>query len=217
MREELSVSDDELCIGCVGNLTPVKDYRTTLLAVEALDEPAKGWRLRSSEKDRSGSIEVSRSGASAVEEPSVVLGIKSPRPGISGCDGRLCAVLRDRRDLQFRSRQRPGTPVIATAVGGNPEVVIDGHTWGYCLAGGLQPAKVEQLHLLRERPDLRVHLAQQARRRVREEFSIDLMNWKYQDTYEGMTMRFPVRVEAAVYKTHVWNLRHFRTQGTVNC
>src|ERR1017187_1621393 len=45
MRKELGISDGEFCIGCVGNLIPVKDHLTLLKSVDVLDRNYRNWRL----------------------------------------------------------------------------------------------------------------------------------------------------------------------------
>ena len=83
-----------------------------------------------------------------------------------------------------------GLPVIATAVGGNPEVVIDGGS-GLLFPAGDSIAR-ELPYTVATDPQLRARGSrQQARRRVREEFSIDSMVRKYEEVYEGLTARLP--------------------------
>ena len=45
VRGELKISENDFCIGCVGNLTPVKDYMTVFNAVEKLAKTCTNWRL----------------------------------------------------------------------------------------------------------------------------------------------------------------------------
>src|SRR5581483_1149933 len=45
IRTEHGISPDDFCIGCVGNLTPVKDHMTLLKAVDAFASSTRNWRL----------------------------------------------------------------------------------------------------------------------------------------------------------------------------
>ena len=45
VRRELGVGEDEFCIGCVGNLIPVKDHITLLKAVDEFGKGGRPWRL----------------------------------------------------------------------------------------------------------------------------------------------------------------------------
>jgi glycosyltransferase involved in cell wall biosynthesis len=93
-----------------------------------------------------------------------------------------------------------GLPVIATATGGNPEVVVDGES-GLLFPVGDCGRLAEQLILLQGRPDVRTQLTQQAIRRMHEEFSVDSMVRKYAQVYENLGRRTaagPVSVAARV-------------------
>jgi glycosyltransferase involved in cell wall biosynthesis len=78
-----------------------------------------------------------------------------------------------------------GLPVLATAVGGNPEVVIDGESG--LLFPPRDSGKLASL-LVRsaEQMDLRQKLGVGALLRAREEFSIDSMVRKYGELYESI-------------------------------
>lgn len=73
-------------------------------------------------------------------------------------------------------------PVIATAVGGTPEVVIDGET------GFLTPARspmrlAAAIEKLARAPELRRQMGDAARFRVRAHFSVDTMVTSYLQAY----------------------------------
>jgi glycosyltransferase involved in cell wall biosynthesis len=78
-----------------------------------------------------------------------------------------------------------GLPVIATAVGGNPEVVVDGES-GLLFPAGDVPALVSHLSRLSAQPGLRAQLGQRAIERVRNEFSLDSMVREYEQLYLGL-------------------------------
>jgi glycosyltransferase involved in cell wall biosynthesis len=78
-----------------------------------------------------------------------------------------------------------GLPVIATATGGNPEVVVDGES-GILFPVGDSRGLAEKLMALRAEIDLRVRLGQGALRRVKEHFSIDSMVRNYAQMYESL-------------------------------
>jgi len=78
-----------------------------------------------------------------------------------------------------------GVAVIATAVGGNPEVVVDGES-GLLFPVGDAQALANRLLQLRAEPGLRVQLGQRAVQRVREHFSIESMIHAYEQLYLSM-------------------------------
>lgn len=67
-----------------------------------------------------------------------------------------------------------GTPVVATGVGGVPELVVDGQTGLLAPAGDVEGLARAVLRLLRE-PPLAARLATDARSRVEQQFSLDTM------------------------------------------
>jgi glycosyltransferase involved in cell wall biosynthesis len=78
-----------------------------------------------------------------------------------------------------------GLPVVATAVGGNPELVVDGEC-GWLVPPSDPAAMAEALAAyVGDRAMLRAQgLA--ARRRAESQFGIDTMVRRYQDLYDGL-------------------------------
>src|SRR5262249_48151277 len=76
-----------------------------------------------------------------------------------------------------------GLPVVATRVGGNPEVVLDGQT-GF-LVPVQQPDRLAErmVHLL-QNPDLCRTMGQQARARVMQHFEVSSMVARYETLYQ---------------------------------
>jgi glycosyltransferase involved in cell wall biosynthesis len=81
-----------------------------------------------------------------------------------------------------------GLPVVATRVGGNPEVVVDSET-GY-LVPPKQPDKLAErmLNLLR-RPDQAQTMGLRARRRVEAHFQVSEMVAHYEELYDDILRR----------------------------
>ena len=76
-----------------------------------------------------------------------------------------------------------GLPVIATAVGGNTELLIDGHT------GKLIPAKdidamAHALYMYVSNPDLRKTQGENSRKQIEKQYSMAAMVRQYLDVYE---------------------------------
>ncbi len=78
-----------------------------------------------------------------------------------------------------------GLPVIATAVGGNAELVADGRT-GFLVPPGDAAAICERLAHYRANPQLLARHGQAARERVLGEFSLEGMVARYRELYERM-------------------------------
>jgi glycosyltransferase involved in cell wall biosynthesis len=92
-----------------------------------------------------------------------------------------------------------GVAALATNVGGNPEVIVNGES------GLLFPVRdsnklAEQLLRLKDGSEHKRSLGQQARQRVREEFSIESMVQKYEEMYQSLRTAgmYPIEVAAGV-------------------
>lgn len=199
VRAELGIAEDQYCIGCVGNLTPVKDYGTALRAIGALDKACKDWRLLViGEGAERGQLEEFVQGHPEWKDRVSFMGLSHRVPELlAAMDVYVLSSVIEGISNSLLEAMASGLPVVATAVGGNPEVVVDGES-GLLFPAGDFNGLAAHLLSLRQQPELRARLSRQARRRVREEFSIDSMVRSYQEVYEGLTATAPVRAAVAV-------------------
>ncbi len=91
-----------------------------------------------------------------------------------------------------------GLPVVATRVGGNPEVVADG-VCGYLFPPQDVPGLVSQLRTLLRDPRLRTEFGRAARERALRHFSLEGMLRRYRDLYLDLAMRRRSAVAATTY------------------
>ncbi len=87
-----------------------------------------------------------------------------------------------------------GVPVIATDVGGNPELVKDGET-GILVPPSNEDRLVEALLRLARDPGLRLQYSQAAREFARSSFHIDVIRRRYEELYVSLLEEKGVRVE----------------------
>ena len=201
VRQELGISHDEFCIGSVGNLFPVKDHMTLLRAIDRVARVFPNWRLFVIGEGP----ELSRLEAFASSHPDwqrrvLFLG-SSNRVAemLNAMDVYVLPSISEGISNSLLEAMATGLPVIATATGGNPEVVRDGES-GLLFPVGDSGLLAENLLQLRAGRDLRVQLGQRALRRVKEDFSIDSMVRNYAQTYESLVSvaTAPVRAVAGV-------------------
>ncbi|MFW5682887.1 MAG: glycosyltransferase [Phycisphaeraceae bacterium] len=79
-----------------------------------------------------------------------------------------------------------GVPIVATDVGGNPEVVEHGET-GLLSPRGDAPAMARNLETLLGDAELRHRMSEAGRRRLHETFTQERMHRRYAELYEQMT------------------------------
>jgi glycosyltransferase involved in cell wall biosynthesis len=83
-----------------------------------------------------------------------------------------------------------GVPVVATAVGGIPEQVLDGRT-GFLVSAGDADAMAQRVVRLLERDGIRRLMAAEAQQAARERFDIRQQVRAYLDWYESILVRAP--------------------------
>jgi glycosyltransferase involved in cell wall biosynthesis len=81
-----------------------------------------------------------------------------------------------------------GLPVIATRVGGNPEVVSESET-GLLFSPGDHAALAEHVDTLIRLPEVRQRFGESGRSRVLQHFSIERMLSQYRDLYLDLAIR----------------------------
>lgn len=187
MRGELGILESDLCIGSVGNLLPVKDQMTLLKALAALTDSFGEWRLLlvgEGAEDRKLRAFVDTH--PAWRHRVTFLGSSSRVPELlRAMDVFVLPSVAEGICNSLLEAMATGLPVIATAVGGNPEVVVDGES-GLLFPAGDVRALADRLTRLRAQPALRTELGLRAIERVRSEFSLDSMVRAYEQLYLGL-------------------------------
>ena len=85
-----------------------------------------------------------------------------------------------------------GLPVIATRVGGNSELVVDGHT-GLLVDSGDEQAMADAITTIATQPERAQAMGLAARQRVLQCFSLQVMVDTYRGVYQRMLARPPAR------------------------
>lgn len=201
-RRELGLSEYEFCIGCVGNLLPVKDHMTMLRAVGRFGSDVGPWRLIIvGEGSERPALQRYLEEHPTIKGHVSLMGTSDRVPELlNAMDVYVLPSLAEGICNSLLEAMSTGLTVIATSTGGNPEVVVDGVS-GWLFPVGDCGRLAEQLRLLQERQDLRAQLSQEAVRRVRAEFSIESMVRKYAQVYETLgrtASAAPVSIAARV-------------------
>jgi glycosyltransferase involved in cell wall biosynthesis len=185
VRRQLGASDGTFVIGTVARLDPVKDLGTLLDAAV---------RVRA---ERPVVIAIVGDGPerSALEARARTLGIDSQarflghredaRRWLAGCDVYVNCSVSEGVSLTILEAMAAALPIVATHVGGTPEV-IDASSGR--LIPSRDPARLAATLLeLAARPQLREDLGRAARRRLEERFTVDRMVREYGEVYASVT------------------------------
>jgi len=155
----------------VARLAEVKGQRTLL---EALPELEAAAVLVGEDLERSGEYrrELEELGHRlGVAERVVFAGRRDDVPGLlAGCDVVCLPSTAEGLPLVLLEAMGQGKPIVASAVGGVPELVLDGET-GVLVPPGDARALAAALHRVLDEPELARRLGEAGRRRVAERFA----------------------------------------------
>ena len=187
VRQDLGVSPDEFCIGSVGSLFPIKDHMTLLQAIEKCAGTFANWRLLVvGEGPELPRLEAFAAAHSDWRRRVSFLGSSSRVPEIlNAMDVYVLPSISEGISNSLLEAMATGLSAVATAAGGNPEVVLDRDS-GLLFPVGDVGVLADKLRELYAGKDLRVQLGQRALRRVKEKFSIDSMVRNYAQMYESL-------------------------------
>ena len=182
-RKELGLADQDLIVGCVGRLVPLKNHKLLLacmpqllamhpsLKVVLVGEGPLRDELSAFAHSLAVSDHVVHAGAHADVSkllPALdVFVLPSRTEGLSIALLEACAA---------------GLPIVATAVGGNPEIITDGHT-GQLIESEDAEALFSVLHELLSDQSKRERLGTAARTWVEKNGSVESMRQNYETLY----------------------------------
>jgi glycosyltransferase involved in cell wall biosynthesis len=171
----------------VARLAEVKGQRVLLAALTELDADAV---LVGGDLERDGGYEAelrAEAGRRGVSERVVFAGQRDDVPGlIAGCDVLCLPSSVEGLPLVVLEAMAQSRPVVATAVGGTPELVLDGET-GLLVPPGDAGALARALGTVLRDPELARRLGEAGRRRVLASFSLSAMTDRVLGLYEQST------------------------------
>lgn len=181
VREQLGIGSDTLVVGTIARLDPVKDLGTMIQAIAALQNTTPATLLIVGDGTERASLEQV---ASATGQPTVVRFIghrEDARRWLAGCDVYANSSIHEGVSLTILEAMSAGLPVVATRVGGTPEIV-DAEC-GRLVSPRDATVLASALAELGADAALRGSLGRAARRRVEERFTIERMVGEYRDAY----------------------------------
>ncbi len=179
---------DRLVITCVGNLRSPKGHEHLIRALHELksesqsflallvgDGPLRG-RLKGLARKLGLKKEIYFLGPKDRKEIPKILSITDIFVLPSLWEGLPTAII---------EAMAAGCPVVATAVGGTPEVVIDGET-GFLVPPRDPKALTQKIKLLLQDQALRERMGQAGTKRAKEHFALEKMVREYEALYESL-------------------------------
>lgn len=186
VREELGIPDDVPVIGTVCGLRPVKALDVLLDAAVILVRSVPELRVviigdgpdRDRLQRRIADLGLGRTVTLFGDHPEV------PRL-LRGFDVGVCSSNREGMPLSVLEYMEAKLPVVATNVGGIPEMIGDG-VEGLLVAPGDPPALANAVAELLRDPERAAEMGRRGHERRRSEFDVDTMVRRMEDLYEEL-------------------------------
>jgi glycosyltransferase involved in cell wall biosynthesis len=181
VRAELRASDDTLVIGTIARLDSVKDIPTLIDAAARVRERVPAMLVIVGDGAERAALERDAA-ARGLHDTIRFLGHRDDaRAWLAGCDVYANSSIHEGVSLTILEAMSAALPVVATRVGGTPEIVDQE-------CGMLVPARdaasmAAALQSLATAADHRRTLGCAGRRRVEERFTIERMVGEYRDAY----------------------------------
>lgn len=181
VRADLRVGADTVVIGTIARLDPVKDLETMVRAVDLLGRDTRCLLLVVGDGAERAALEQL---AAATGRPELFrfLGHREDaRRWLAGCDVYANSSIHEGVSLTILEAMSASLPVVATRVGGTPEIVD-------AQGGRLVPSRNAEafaaaLRELARDATLRAAMGHAGRQRVEERFTIERMVGEYRDAY----------------------------------
>ena len=183
LRRELRVPLNHQIVGVIGSLYPVKGHTYLLQAIPAILKKhgntifffAGRGQLEGELKRQARDL--------GIEDHVRILGFRSDVANLLGIvDLFALPSLSEGLSVAILEAMVARKPVVASHVGGNPELVVDGET-GYLVPPMDPPALSARIVELLGDQRLRARLGEAGRRRVMELFSLSAMVEQYEQLY----------------------------------
>lgn len=179
IRNELNLDNETILLGMVANLTPVKNHQIVINCIKRFHENnIKIHLLLAGDGPLRNELEQYVK-SNALDNYVHFIGRRKDIPDIlSGIDIFILASETEGLSNALLEAMAAARPVVATNVGGNPEVVLNGQT-GYLVRENDLYELYQAINKLVQSKSLRVKYGQAGFDRVKNEFSVDAMVNKY--------------------------------------
>jgi len=184
LREELAVPPHHLIVGVIGSLYPVKGHAYLLQAIPDIVKVKGNTTFLFIGRGEMEAQLRQQAHDLGVERHVRILGFRDDVPRLLGLiDVFVLPSLSEGLSVAILEAMAAGKPVVASQVGGNAELIVDGET-GY-LVPPMNPSALSA-HILALLGDdsLRQRLGDAGRKRAAETFSLQQMVHSYEQLYD---------------------------------
>lgn len=183
LREEFSIPRGSFVIGTVGMLVPVKGHATLLeAAAKVVKSRPDTIVLVVGEGELHGLLK-EMAEQLGIKENVRFLGFRNDVPALLQImDLYVCSSYSEGLSLAILEAMFAGKPVVATNIGGNPEIVLDGET-GFLLPPKDHDELASKILWLLQHQSLAQMIGVNGRQRVIDKFSLDAMVNSYLQLY----------------------------------
>jgi glycosyltransferase involved in cell wall biosynthesis len=186
IRRELGILQESVVSCTVGSLFKVKGLEIMLEAAKLVLLRFPNFRLLIAGDGDQMAILKSKAEELRISDSIHFLGFRDDIPEILRVsDFYVCSSFSEGLSLSILEAMTAGKPVVATTVGGNPELVSD------CDNGFLAPSAdpqglAEKMMMLIDNPGLRETMSRRSMQIARDKFSLKQMVENYQELYEEL-------------------------------
>ena len=181
VRSQLGLADATFVVGTVARLDPVKRLEVLVEAVAQLAKRRPTTLLVIGDGDTRPELEALASALGVTDAVRFLGHRDDARALLAGCDAYGNSSISEGVSLTILEAMAAGLPVVATRVGGTPEVVDE--TCARLVPARDVPAFATALAELAGAPELGRNLGESARKRVESRFTLDRMIREYRAAY----------------------------------
>lgn len=183
-REALGLHEDTVAIGAIARLDPVKDLATLIRAVALVSREISVALVIVGDGPERRALEGVAAEAGMQSHVRFLGYRQDARQWLAACDVYVNSSISEGVSLTILEAMAAGLPVVATRVGGTPEVVDE--SCGRLVLARDAQALAGVLRELAGDPALRGRLGRTARARVETQFTLDRMVGAYRDVYRRL-------------------------------
>lgn len=192
-RKEFNFSREDFIVGNVGRFSAVKNHRMLLLAAAELIKGGETVRIALVSRGRKEQELRALSHSLGIAEFTHFLGFQSNINLIlNGFDILALTSRSEGCSNVIQEAMFCQKPIIATNVGGNPELIANNHS-GLLVEDNNYRELAEKIHYLKQHPNIREMLGRNARSAALEKFTLKKMVESYENLYmEEFAKKLPV-------------------------